>query len=897
MKLLFLALALAASPALAQSRIEARPLDRVADKNFAYRRAETMAAAPAVAVLPPAPTLGERLCDLLYQPIRPVSPDRQVRTKAPGAWIGVDRDAPVAKSSEPQLLMALLEPGEARVDVALQPEGGGRGATVLLTVELARPLVIAVDRAAVLTIEDEGGALVPFDAFTDPESDDRLCSQVKTVALAHLEPGAYRLHLRVAGQPTSAGVVAMHLPPPPPPVALPAAPAALAPPVDAPATDHESYAWALSRGHDLPAFDVARRERLPVARRLPDDEVPPTLRSSEIPCAYDVRFVSFTPRKAPAGDARGEFSFTFGVEGNPAERFDFSSSEVAVDQTMSVHGAMGTLLAPCGEPIEAALELGAREIDDWWIFGFAQPDEKATLHTSVGLECQPDAGDVVRTFTLQLANPAGTVKHAVDVVILFRPYNQALACDEIPAEGALSPCTFHLSVDSLKHIDGPGTDKRGEFEVVAKVPEGLGRKYPVNVSDSARVKRGERGSLDLDLESFTVPCGAVYEVPLTVQVLERDSVGSEFGALTKTVTLTCPPAQALGYQDVGMELDLAQDNGVVKHRVGVNARVRSTNADFCAPAPAEYACRFAFDGLDVTHTAAPGADERGEFRFTTDLGHGNGSTVLPSADGSMWVELDDTEARTYGLGTVEVPCGETVEPTMQITATELDIVTLWPTSWTITTAHEYGGTTVPLTLTCPPDEAAAAFSTSIELRNAKGNRQHDVDVVFRRTLANPEEACAVIPEPPPPATCDLELDFWSFAHLSSSTGDKDGRFVFAFTTDYLASAHGNSFREVGLFDVYRGYTKTMAYLVKHNAVNEVGASFGDFFRIPVGQTVPIGVRVDVDELDFWGDDHGWITTQIDLNCEMAATPFDAELPITIGGDKHHGVIRLRVQGH
>jgi hypothetical protein len=344
-------------------------------------------------------------------------------------------------------------------------------------------------------------------------------------------------------------------------------------------------------------------------------------------------------------------------------------------------------------------------------------------------------------------------------------------------------------------------------------------------------------------------------------------------------------------------MDLAQDNGVVKHRVTATARVRSTNADFCTPRPAEYACRFAFSGFDITHTAAPGSDEKGEFRFTADVGQGNGTRVLPYEDGVTQVELDETEHRAWDLGTVDVPCGDTVDTTMQITASELDIVTLWPTSWTIKTANEYGGAQVPVTLTCPPDEAEAAFSTSIELRNAKGTKQHDVDLVFERTLENPAEACALIPEPEPPATCDLELDLWSFTHLSSSTGDKDGRFDFTFTTDYLASAHPNSFREIGFFDVYRGHTNTMAYLVKHNAVNQVGASFGDFFRIPVGQTVPIGVHIDVDELDFWGDDHGWIETQIDLSCAMAATPFDVNLPISIGGDKHHGVIRLRVQGH
>lgn len=897
--------------------------------SFTYTLAESRTPEHLLAELPPEPTVGEILCDLL----RPPPPSACVGgwacgklalpaeslAPAPGLmhYIGAIAAKPVGKpgtaaggtggglqqiGAAPAELAPLILPmqvSQQRIDVPLQVGAGSSTAWIELTVSEPRPVVFALDRSADFTIRDADDELVGFDLYRDPEPDDRLCSQVRTAGVAELPPGIYTLRLQVTGAVARVGFVAMHLPPPPPVAPAVVAPVAFEPPDGVATVNHEGYAFALATGSDLPAYEVARIEEARARREDPGRAGgdPPQQRSGSIPCAYDVRFVSFTPRTAPAGDRRGEFRFAMTVEGNAEETFDFTGSEVDVDQTRFVHGALGTVLAPCDEPVEVALEVTGREVDDWWIFGFANPDEKGTLTATVPLECTANSGDVERTFTLELRNGLGNLKHTVDVLIAFRPYNQAFACAEIAEEGELTACTFNLSAIALAHVESPNVDKNGHFDVAVRVPEGFGRKYPKRLTQSLRVKRGESGDLDLDLESFTVPCGETYEVPLTVQVLERDTFGSEYGAAIRTIPLTCPPAQPLGYKDVPIALDLAQDNGVVKHRVALTARVRSTNSDFCAPVPNEYACRFALTGYDVTHTHAPNSDKKGEFRFTTDLGYGNSTTVKPYDDGNVQVRLNETETFNWGLGTIEVPCGQTVDATLQTSVVELDIVTLWPSNWVIKTPNEYGGTTVPLSFTCPPAQPAAAYSTSVELRNARGNRQHDLDLVFHSDLANPEDACQVIPEPPPPATCDLELDLWSFTHLSSSTGDKDGRFTFEFRTDYLVGGHPRSFRELGFWDVYRGHTRTMAYLVKHTAINEVGASFGDYFRIPVGATVPIRVRIDVEELDFIGDDRGWIETDIGLNCAQATNPLDIELPITINGDKHHGIIRLRVQGH
>jgi hypothetical protein len=479
----------------------------------------------------------------------------------------------------------------------------------------------------------------------------------------------------------------------------------------------------------------------------------------------------------------------------------------------------------------------------------------------------------------------------VDVQLAFRQANQTESCDEYDDPDELSPCTYDVALASLEHVASPASDKNGRFNVLGAIAEGFGLKYPVGESTYVEVKRGETAPLNLDLARYTVPCGETWSIPVRVLALEDDVLGDDLGELTQTVALSCPPANSAN--QVIYPLDLAQQNGTVKHHIRVTTRARIDSQDFCAPEPTIAACVFGVDGYDVTHTDSPSADKRGEFSIGSDLGYGNEV---------QWnvhtVERGETSSITLDQGTIEVPCGDTVDAPLRIQAREYDIIDLWVNGWEIAMPHEYGGATVPLQFTCPPAVPSTSHSTHVVLRNGRGDRKHAIDLDFATRFDNPDRACfpLQVPAPePPPTACMLELDLWKFAHENGSTGDKDGDFEFEFEVTYLAGAHPTGAgHDMERHRVYRGYEKTIAEPIVFPDLGVPGASRGPYFEVPVGVTVPISVRIDVTEKDAFGDDKGWRETTVNLNCDMA-TPHDVTLPIKINDTKHLGVITLRVQ--
>lgn len=828
-----------------------------------------------------APAFGDALCDLLEHPEAPIGP---IRETSPQVGAG-------SPSTGVALRDLVATPARVRLPVELGTGLNSWARRVRLTVTDDWPLAFVADRSIRLWLTDEYGAHVEIENIDASDPDDRMCSQVRFVALAHLAPGAYFVTVE-ADTPGTVGLVATHLPTPPPP---PPAPPQRTPGLDDStpgAVDERIAQWAEGAVEWMPAH---RTPPEPTERSdRPGDPPSGGNRSTVIiPCAYDVRFVSFTPRSAPGSDQRGEFAFEFTVEGNAPVAINDFGNAVGVDQTRFLHQPLGKVLIPCDDGATIPVRLTGREADDWWIFGFVNPDEKADQTEAMAVSCGGAQTEFVQTYTMEFRGATGVVRHTVDVELAFRQQNQAESCDEYDEVDDLSPCTYDVELVELEHVSSPGSDKNGRFQVGGRLPEGFGQKYPVFESTWIEVKRPDTEALDLKLATYTVPCGETFTIPLRVSAKEDDVVGDDFGALTQDIELTCPPGP-MGHAAVTYPIDLAQQNGTVKHHIRVAARGRLTAQDFCAPQPVVAACVFGVDGYDITHTVAPNADKKGEFSIGSELGYG---------DDVQWnaydVELGETSTSAWDQGTVEVPCTETVEVPLQIHARENDIINLFVNDWEIMMQHEYGGATVPLQFTCPPIVPSTAHSTHIELRNGRGNRQHEIDLSFTTRFDNPATACfpLQVPAPEPPAAfCELEIDLWKFAHEDGSTGDRNGKFEFEFEVNYPGTAHPTGAgQDQGPHWVYRGNEKTIAEPIVFPDLGEPGTSWGPYFQVPVNTTVPVSIRVDVTEKDPIGNDKGWRETTLNLHCGMTSGPQDVVLPIKINDDKHLGVITLRIQ--
>jgi hypothetical protein len=548
---------------------------------------------------------------------------------------------------------------------------------------------------------------------------------------------------------------------------------------------------------------------------------------------------------------------------------------------------------PCEGQLNLAAQIKGREYEDGPGFlDFLNPDETGESTLALSLKCVPAGQLEHHTVTLNLER-RGRVRHVVDLdfdVTFANPLCGPDFSNECPEaapppgyDPTPKPCTFEIDGRSFQHIDGPASDKNGEFFVDMSASGDVEESY-------LTLHEGDTGPLDMDtLARVEVPCGQSITVPFEMVVIERDGFVNDRGSLSAKIGLTCPPEQP-DTQLLNFTTDVFGRNGkgAYRHRVGATVAVTPANSSYCVvpPLPAlKYPCEFGFLLTTLAHTDSPSLDKNGQFAFDVTL---NGTTTEITTI-PVSVRRGETGTINDNIGKVVVPCGTTREVALNAAAAEIDGAFLG-----IDNADEIGAFTDTITLKCPPDFDVVSRTYSVDFKNSKGKVKHEADVTIEQSLVNWSLACECVSEEHP--SCDQEIVFRSFHHDSSSIGDDPGDFDFTF---WLNGQRGWWLPEETLSNLHKGDTAMVDELLQDSAgANLLGTWYQKFVRVPQGQSFPVAIQVDGQEYDVFGNDEGTAHSGLILTCDKPQQ--ELTIPMQFTGKnkvKHTGTVTLQVRPH
>lgn len=828
-------------------------------------------AGPAAAA-PDWPGTTQLLCGALERPLMELDPATHgvdagsFDEEAPKSG-GEIREAPPAEllGPDPTLDGALGRPDDEQwppvASASVHPDGAAHtvdlsagSATVMLLPDEPGPVYFAVDADVDVSARDVSGALVESDNYEQPDADDHVCAQIVSAGHVVSWDGSPVFVTFVPRGPVVhtvrlATTHVLELP-----VAASTAPTTPSGSAQLGAADPDPAApnVATSSADLFGLLGAQPLDAAPAERGFADGEAiggggrDAAGGSPTTPCAFNVTLLSVKPVDAPFGDGAAEFAFWTTVDGDLERKTDLSSLSLREGVTRNVLSRVGSLRIPCDRQRRVPIRVRSRELDrgwPWQAFGALDKDEEGDQTFYIDLDCLPQHPVSHHTFTAEMRDRWGTVKHRAELTYSVEQANQSVACGAADDDVELRACTFSLHLESIRHTDAPLLNKNGDFRLDVVIPAGPWRANDTVLTKHFWLREGSsrRG---WKLFDFEMPCGSHAVMPIAASMNEHDWPSpDDYGAHAELLWASCPLSGGAIHRRKTVHLALKdQGSGKTRHRAEVTFRLTSTNNNFCAPLPVRRSCQYDVVYDTLSHVDGPNTDKSGEFGFRADVGQGNRRV----GGDHFLVRRGSTKSPDTAMGTIEVPCNGRVVSDVPFVLTEHDrdpaievndvLIPLW------TNQDEQGGGYATFDLSCPADASDIDTGVAqVHLENQRGSVDHRAALRLTADLRNGATACTPM-HTPAASTCEVAASIQTF-HLRKAPDRVEGITLFGEThvgNDSLRTRAPRRF-------FYRGASQVLRQPLP---VDPSRAGQSGSLRVPVGYPRTFEIDIEVAPLDF-----------------------------------------------